>query len=232
MCGWAEAALAHFLDPAVAAVAPLVLRWTGAASEDLRIDSAGDCYFPGGFAAKRGRGERVGPAFLRPCAVFGASASSAFYRRAVVLQVGAFPAAFESYFEDVDLALRLRRAGYRAVYEPGSRVLHRVSASHGRVVGKLLMQQSRNEERVFWRNTAARDLPWAVPLHLAVVIGKAWRRWCAGELGPFLCGRLRVLGEVRALVQHRCDLFTRIARTRARKPALPPRSPVGRPPPR
>ena len=54
--GWAEAALARFTDPAVAAVAPLVLRWDGT-GEPAAIDSAGDCYFRGGVAAKRGHGQ-------------------------------------------------------------------------------------------------------------------------------------------------------------------------------
>ncbi len=206
--GWAEPALAHFRDLTVGSVAPLVLRWTGVRSETLRIDSAGDCYFPGGFAVKRGHGQRIGPVHLQARPVFGASGSSAFYRRAAVLRVGAFPPSFGAYFEDVDLAFRLQRAGHRAVYEPGSRVLHRVSASHGRPVGKLLTQQSRNEERVFWRNTPARNLLWAVPLHLLVLIGKAWRRWRDGELAPFLSGRLRVLGEIPTLVRHRRLLGT------------------------
>ena len=47
----------------------------------------------------------------------------------------------------VDLAFRLRRAGYRAVFEPASRVLHHGGASHGRPAGLLLEQLSRNEER-------------------------------------------------------------------------------------
>ncbi len=197
--GWAAAALWHFDDPRVAAVAPLVLCWPGGD----RIDSAGDRYFVGGVAAKRGRGERVGPEYLTSRRVFGASASSAFYRRDALARVGAFPESFGAYFDDVDLAFRLNRAGYRAVYEPGARVLHRVSASHGRPRGRLLEQQSRNEELVFWRNLPAGVLALALPLHLAVLAGKAWRRWREGELLSFARGRLRALGEAPALLRHR-----------------------------
>jgi hypothetical protein len=56
---------------------------------------------------------------------------------------------------------------------------------------------------VFWRNLPLRDLFRALPAHLAVVAAKAWRRWRAGELGPFLRGRLEVLGEAAELVKHR-----------------------------
>jgi GT2 family glycosyltransferase len=200
--GWAAAALAHFKDPAVAAVAPLVLRWDGA-GEARAIDSAGDRYYLGGVAGKRGHGEPIGPAYLRPCRVFGASASSAFYRRDLLRRVGAFPERFGAYFEDVDLSFRLHRAGSEVVFEPASRVRHRVSASYGRPRRRLLQQQSRNEELVFWRNLPGRDLARALPLHLAVLAAKAWRRWGEGNLTPFLAGRLGALAEWREVVRQR-----------------------------
>jgi GT2 family glycosyltransferase len=201
---WATAALRWFADPAIAAVAPLVLSWPNGEW----IDSAGDRYYLGGVAAKRGHGRRPGPAFARACPVFGASASSGFYRRAALLRVGLFPESFGSYFEDVDLAFRLQRAGYRAVYEPKARVLHHIGASHGRPHRKLLEQQSRNEERVFWRNLPTGALWRALPRHIAVLAGKAWRRWQEGTLLPWACGRLRLLGEVPELRRHRRDMRT------------------------
>jgi GT2 family glycosyltransferase len=201
--GWAAAALAHFADHRVAAVAPLVLCWPGGGPGMARVDSAGDRYYLGGVAGKRGHGELLGPRHLRPCPVFGASGSSAFCRRDLLRRVGGFPASFGAYFEDVDLAFRLHRAGFTVMFEPASRVLHHVSASHGRPHGALLEQQSRNEERVFWRNVPGRELPRALPLHLAVLAAKAWRRWREGTLGPFLRGRLHVLCEVPALLRHR-----------------------------
>ncbi len=198
--GWAGAALAHFADPRVAAVAPLVLRW---GEGPATIDSAGDRYYRGGVAAKRGHGEAVGPTYLRPCRVFGASASSAFYRRDLLRRVGAFPEHFGAYFEDVDLSFRLHRAGGEVVFEPASRVRHRVSASYGRPCRRLLEQQSHNEELVFWRNLPGRELARALPLHLAVLAAKARRRWDEGNLAPFLVGRLRLLAELPAIVGQR-----------------------------
>ncbi len=211
--GWADMALTHFADPAVAAVAPLVLRWPG--GDEPVVDSAGDRYYVGGVAGKRGHGERLGPAHLRAGRVFGASASSAFYRRAALLHVGAFPESFHSYFEDVDLSFRLNQAGGRIVFEPAARVLHHVSASYGKPRRGLLEQQSHNEERVFWRNLPRRALWQALPRHLAVLAGKAWRRWHEGALAPFVVGRLRVLGEVPELLRHRAWLRGLAADVRA-----------------
>jgi GT2 family glycosyltransferase len=223
--GWAKCALAWFDDPAVAAVAPLVLKKKGSgpfcrngpkntshqrvltpfssSPVNPEIDSAGDRYYLGGVAGKRGHGQPLGPDYLQPCRVFGASASSAFYRRDVLLQLGAFPESFGAYFEDVDLAFRLNRAGYRIMFEPRSRVFHRGGGSYGVPRRKLLEQQSRNEERVFWRNIPTAAWRQAVPRHVAVLAGKAWRRWQEGRLIPFLCGRLRLLGEIGTLTQHR-----------------------------
>jgi GT2 family glycosyltransferase len=195
---WATAALACFADPRVAAVAPLVLRWPDGAV----IDSAGDGYDLGGFARKLGHGHPLGPDYLRRREVFGASGSSAFYRRDLLLSVGAFPERFGAYFEDVDVAFRLHRAGGTILYEPASRVLHRGGSSYGRPDRRLLEQQSCNEERVFWRNLPGPALARALPRHLAVLAGKAVRRWREGMLLPWACGRLRAWAEVPACRRH------------------------------
>jgi GT2 family glycosyltransferase len=202
--GWVDAALEHFQNPDVAAVAPVVLRtpeYRRAGCAPI-IDSAGDRYYVGGIAGKRGHGQPLGPKYLTTCRVFGASGSSAFYRRAALLGVGGFPERFEAYFDDVDVAFRLRRAGYHAVFEPRCRIYHHVSSSYGHRNRKLLERQSCNEERVFWRNLPGPVVREALLRHLAVLLGKAQRRWREGTLIPFLCGRFRALGELRESRQH------------------------------
>lgn len=109
--------------------------------------------------------------------------------------MGLFPESFGSYFEDVDLSCRLRRAGWHLHYEPASRVLHHVGASHGRSGRRLLERQSLNEERLFWRNVPAADWWWALPLHAGVLAGKALLRLQEGNFWPFLWGRLRILRQ-------------------------------------
>lgn len=204
--GWAEAALKHFTDPRIAAVAPLVLRGIPGEqgpSAPCCIDSAGDRYFLGGIAGKRGHGQPLSFCYLQGGEVFGVSAAAAFYRRDALMDVGAFPEEFGAYFEDVDVSFRLHWAGHRLIYEPASRVWHRVSASHGKAARRLLEQQSRNEERVFWRNMPNGDLLRAVPWHAAVLTAKAYRRFQAGELLPFVFGRLRAWGEMPHILRHR-----------------------------
>jgi GT2 family glycosyltransferase len=197
--GWADAALRWFDDPKVAAVAPLVLQAPRGNAIPV-IDSAGDDYDRGGFARKRGHGEPICDRFRSACEVFGASASSAFYRADVLRAVGGFPEHFGAYFEDVDLAWRVRRAGYRSMYEPKSIVWHRVGSSY-RNQRTLLEQQSQNEERVFWRNVP--DVWRMLPRHAAVLAGKAVRRVREGTLVPWAVGRLRAFAEVPGILRGR-----------------------------
>jgi GT2 family glycosyltransferase len=201
--GWAEAALAQFVDPSVGAITPLVLFGPPGMNDSQRVDSAGDHYHPAGIAGKRGHGEVLRDKHLRAEFVFGASGSSSFFRREALLQAGGFPEELVAYFDDIDLSFRLHRAGYRVWYEPGSRVYHRVSASYGKPRRDLLALQSRNEELVYWRNLPAGILLRWLPAHLGVVVAKAVRRAWAGELGPFLRGRLSALLEVPAVIRHR-----------------------------
>jgi GT2 family glycosyltransferase len=201
--GWASAGSAPFADPRVAAVAPLVLLPLGQGARHWQVDSAGDRYYVGGVARQRGHGQPLDPAYLQPRRVFGASGSSAFYRRSALLEVGLFPETFGAYFEDVDLSFRLHRAGYHIVFEPASRVIHQGAGSYGKPSRRLLQQSSYNEERVFWRNLPASVLPGALARHGAVLAAKAWRRWEEGDLVPFLFGRLGLLKEIPGLIRHR-----------------------------
>jgi GT2 family glycosyltransferase len=61
--------------------------------------------------------------------VFGACAGAALYRRVMLEEIGGFDQDFFMYLEDVDVAWRARLAGWRCLYVPAARVLHRHSAS-------------------------------------------------------------------------------------------------------
>jgi GT2 family glycosyltransferase len=52
-------------------------------------------------------------------------------RRDVVEQVGMLDGSFSMYTEDADWSMRVRRAGYTIVYEPQSRIWHKLSVSAG-----------------------------------------------------------------------------------------------------
>jgi len=190
--GWAEAALRAFENPTVVAVAPLVMIHPNGQHCHPLIDSAGDEYDPGGFARKRGHGQRLSDRFLKAGPAWGVSATAGFYRRTALIEAGCFPDDFGAYFEDVDLSFRLRKNGGEIRYEPTSVVWHNVSASYGpRPNRRTLEMQSCNEERVFWRNAPANDRWRLLPRHFAVLIGKFLRRLDEGNFLPWLTGRFR-----------------------------------------
>jgi GT2 family glycosyltransferase len=160
--GWADAPLRAFADPSVGSVAPLVWRL----GVPGLLDSAGLTYHIGGYGTNRGSCCWPHPRYLRRREIFGATASAAFFRREALLRVGGFPEEFVAYYDDVDLAFRLRWAGYRCLFEPASQVLHCGSYSHNLRAPNLVRQYALNEERTFWANLPSHLLPMALPLHL------------------------------------------------------------------
>ena len=110
---WLERAVAR-LGPSVGSVATkmVLMRDPGV------VDDAGDVLRRDGVAEQRGHGKRDSARFDVAGEVWGASAGAAVYRRAAVLGVGGFDERYFAYLEDVDLALRLRLAGWRCWYEP------------------------------------------------------------------------------------------------------------------
>ncbi len=74
--------------------------------------------------------------------IFGACAGAALYRRDAVLTLGGFDERYFAYLEDVDLALRLRLAGWRCRYEPavalhaGEGSSHQLPGAHHYLVAR------------------------------------------------------------------------------------------------
>jgi N-acetylglucosaminyl-diphospho-decaprenol L-rhamnosyltransferase len=125
--GFLERVIAPLRDAGVGSVAPLLLQADGE-----RIDSVGmtaDSVLAGfprlrGLPADRARASR--PVLVGP------GGAAAAYRRAAWTQVGGMDEAIDFYMEDLDLALRLRIAGWRTVAEPGAVGVHLGSATLGR----------------------------------------------------------------------------------------------------
>jgi GT2 family glycosyltransferase len=215
--GWLEAGLAPFADPEVGSVAPLVL----VRSDPSRVDSAGDTYTFLGWPAKRGHGEPAARWVNHPVdPVFGASGSSAFYRTDALRLVSAFDPSFGSYYEDIDLAFRLRWAGYRCLYTPHSRILHEVSASYDHARPALQRRMARNAEYLFWTDLPAGWLAAAAVPHLAFVAAQGLWRLCRGRATPFVLGKLDALFQWRDLAVRR-RLRHDLARQGVARPHFP-----------
>jgi len=77
-----------------------------------------------GEGGRGGEGQRAGG----PVEIFGVSATAALYRRETLAAVGGAEGPFDerlfAYYEDVELAARLRAAGHRVLLVPSARALH------------------------------------------------------------------------------------------------------------
>ena len=184
--GWAEPALAHFGDRTVAAVAPLVL-----AADGQRIVAAGVAYRVGGARIAAQQGAPAANAGAAPSGVLGPALDAAFYRTsALALLRQAFCPAVGDGLADVDLALRLARAGYRAVLEPRSQVT--VAADRRRASP---LHDAWLAERLYWRHAGSSGgYRTAVP-HLGLIAVEA----ATTLVKPLTAGR--VLGRAAGVIE-------------------------------
>ena len=167
---------------------------------------------------KRGHGQRSDDWSARPVEeVFGASGSSAFYRADALRKSGHLDMLLVSYYEDIDLAFRLRWAGYRCVYTPHCVIHHDISATNDHKSPALQRRISRNLELVFWWNLPLRSLWLAAVPHLAFVAAQAGWRLVRGRPGPFVAGKLDAL-RFGAAIRERRRIRASLARSAIRPP--------------
>ena len=132
--------------PRAAAVQGLNLQ----ASDPHQVDGGGIGWNSWWQAVQLGFGDDAAQAPQQPCEIFGASATAVIYRRSaldrVLLPGGqVFAEALFTYYEDVELAVRLRQAGFEAWLEPRATARHAGSASLStlRYAGRSLIHGNR-----------------------------------------------------------------------------------------
>lgn len=118
-------------DPGLGGVAPRILQveGEGRAIEAARLYSAGQALTREGRALEIGAGEAQGPATVARREVFGVCGAACLLRRELFTELGGYDRGFFSFYEDVDLNVRARVAGWRFEYVPEAVVWHRGNAS-------------------------------------------------------------------------------------------------------
>jgi GT2 family glycosyltransferase len=124
--GFLEQLLPAFDDPRVGLACGKMKRFDG-----IHLDSCGQMLAPSRQPLDRGYGRPDRAQFDRDGQVFGACGAAALYRRAMLESVADgdgifFDEAFFAFYEDLDLAWRARRIGWKAVYR------HRAVGYHAR----------------------------------------------------------------------------------------------------
>jgi GT2 family glycosyltransferase len=150
-------------DPGVGAVAAVVI---DGHRPDV-LDSFGLGIALDGMARQAGTGRRADEA-LPDMEVLAASGCACLFSAAALARVGLFDESFFAYCEDIDLALRLRWAGYAIRLAPSARVLHYHSMTAGRFSVRKVFLVERNH---FW--VALKNFP--LPLLPLVPVTTLWR---------------------------------------------------------
>jgi GT2 family glycosyltransferase len=173
------------------------------------LDGRGDVLHVSGLAWRRDHGLAATDE-PRAEEVFSPCAAAALYRRDAFLSVGGFDEDFFCYFEDTDLAFRLRLAAHRCLYVPSAVVEHVGSAVAGAESDFTVYHSQRN---LVW--TWAKDMPRGLLLrHLSahVLVNALAIGWYAsrGQARPVLAAKLdairglpRILRKRRALQRER-----------------------------
>lgn len=162
----------------VGAVAPKILYH----DEPQRLWFAGGDFRPArGLGVHRREHEADDPARERGCEVVSFLTGCCLLIPAPVLRaVGGFREEYFAYVEDVELSLRLTRAGYALLYEPAARLLHRVDPRPAPPSPFQILQRDRNRRRLvrdhYGAGEAIRFACWFYPTRAARLVQYAAAR--------------------------------------------------------
>lgn len=181
--GWAEAAVARFADPDVAAVVPL----TVSASDRGRVVAAGVRRTSGGrsLVNKPGaRDQRVESFTAHSVAAPAVPALEAGFWRADVLGAGGFSKACGDRLAAADMAAAVACLGDAVVVEPACQIVEGPAVKR-----RSWFTEGLHAERLFWRTLAGEQPLAALVAHAVEVVRHATAIAPLGTL-PMLVGRL------------------------------------------
>lgn len=181
-------------QPEAGSAVGLVYRWTEpepeSETDETIIDTAGLEYRALGHVIDRWAGKSrkaIADQLTEACQIMGVSGAVALYRRTAVLDASPdqtlYDPSFFMYKEDVDLAIRLKRKGYSAWFEPQAVSFHRrsIKADKQGVFARLANERRRPKQlrRIMFRNQ------WMIYVyHLSFALGaKDLFHTCLHEFG-------------------------------------------------
>ena len=208
-------------DPGLGGVQPRILQLEGSGERldvgAARLYSAGQALTRDGRAVELGAGEEQTADHLRGGEIFGVCGAACLLRRELFDRLGGYDERYFAFYEDVDLNVRARIAGWRFGYAPDAVVWH---------VGNAVWQQgfdrpSAENARLVARNrlaTQAKFMPLAaLPRIVAVEVGALARAARRRRFGATLRGKLEALRWLPMLRRERRRLAASGDVSRARR---------------
>jgi len=167
------------------------------------LDGTGDLYTVAGLAWRRHHGQPARNRGLERGEVFGPCGAAGLYRRDVFLETGGFDESYFCYFEDVDLAFRLRLKGYRCLYIPEAVVHHVGSALTGFRSDFAVFHGQRNMVWTFVKDMPGPLLLQYLPHHLLMNLASIGVLAARGQLRTALRAKWAALLGVPRMLRAR-----------------------------
>jgi GT2 family glycosyltransferase len=196
-------------DPSLGGVQPRILQLEGGAEAALpdparaRVYSAGQALTRDGRALEEGAGMEQGPGHLRRHEIFGVCGAACLLRRELFDRLGGYDESYFAFYEDVDLNVRARIAGWRFEYVSEAVVWHVGNASWS----AGFLSPGADNARLVARNRLSTQLKFmpasAAPRILAVEAGALVRAAAQRRLRATLAGKLKALRRLPALRRER-----------------------------
>lgn len=215
-----EAAL--WADPSLGGVQPRILQLEADAdpldpARGGRIYSVGQALTKDGRAVEEGAGEAQRPRHLAPREIFGVCGAACLLRRELFEELGGYDERYFAFYEDVDLNVRARIAGWRFRYVPEAVIWHVGNASWQAALCRPVAENA----RLVARNRLATQVKF-MPLHslpriAAVEAASILRAAHQRRLWATLRGKLSALRWLPDLVGERRRLLRSGDPSRARR---------------
>jgi GT2 family glycosyltransferase len=193
-------------DEQLGGVQPRILQLRqgeSAAAEEAELYSVGQALTADGRALELGAGERQTPQRLQPTEVFGVCGAACLLRRSMFEQLGGYDERYFAFYEDVDLNVRGRIAGWRFGYVPDAVIWHVGNASWSAQAPR----PSAWNARLVARNRLATQLKFMpaarLPRIVAVEVGALLRAARQGRFVATLRGKLAALRWLPELLRER-----------------------------
>jgi GT2 family glycosyltransferase len=176
------------------------------ADDPDEVDGSGDAYHVGGMAWRRDNGRSRSQAHLEPGEVFSPCAAAALYRRDAFIEAGGLDESFFAYYEDSDLAFRLRLLGHRCFYVPAAVAHHLGFSTSGEESPFTVFHSQRNLVWTWVKNMPGPLLAVYLAQHLLVnILNLGWYTM-RGQAGPVFRSKAAALRGLPAVWRARKEV--------------------------
>jgi GT2 family glycosyltransferase len=152
--------------------------------------------------------------------VFWATGAACLLRMAALHRTGLLDESFFAHMEEIDLAWRLRAAGYGVAVVPSAVVRHRSGGTLGSGRMRKMILNHRNSLVMLIKNLPAADMAWILPVRLFLEAAAACGGLFIGQPKRFFAvpaAAAAVIGRMQSVLRAR-----RETQARARVAGLPP----------